>query len=50
MLLKHNVEVVYKLFLENLGGDIVVAVDSSGMKVTDRGEWIRNKWKIRKDR
>ena len=33
---------------ENLGGDIVVAVDSSGMKVTNRGEWIRNKWKIRK--
>jgi len=33
---------------ENLGGDIIVAVDSSGMKVTDRGEWIRNKWKIRK--
>jgi len=33
---------------ENLGRDIVVAVDSSGMKVTNRGEWIRNKWKIRK--
>jgi len=31
-----------------LGRDIVVAVDSSGMKVTNRGEWIRNKWKIRK--
>ena len=33
---------------ENLGRDIVVAVDSSGMKVTNRGEWIRNKWRIRK--
>ncbi|MCD6148512.1 IS5 family transposase [bacterium] len=33
---------------ENLGRDIVVAVDSSGIKVTNRGEWIRNKWKIRK--
>ena len=32
----------------NLGEDLVVAVDSSGMKVTNRGEWIRHKWKTRK--
>jgi len=28
------------------GDDIVIAVDSSGIKVTNRGEWIREKWKI----
>ena len=30
----------------NLGEDLVV--DSSGMKVTNRGEWMRHKWKTRK--
>ncbi len=33
---------------ENLKGDLIVAIDSSGMKVTNRGEWIRHKWKTRK--
>jgi len=28
--------------------DLVIAIDSSGMKVTNRGEWIRHKWKTRK--
>ncbi|CAD7770360.1 Transposase DDE domain protein [Candidatus Methanoperedenaceae archaeon GB50] len=32
----------------NLGEDLVVAIDSSGMKITNRGEWIRHKWKTRK--
>ena len=32
----------------NLGEDLVVAIDSSGMKITNRGEWIRDKWKTRK--
>jgi len=31
-----------------LAGDepIVMAVDSTGIKVTNRGEWMREKWKI----
>jgi len=29
----------------DLGGDLIVAIDSTGMKVTNRGEWIRHKWK-----
>jgi hypothetical protein len=29
-------------------GDFVIAVDSSGVKVANRGEWIRHKWKIRR--
>ena len=26
--------------------DFVIAVDSSGVKVSNRGEWIREKWKV----
>jgi len=26
--------------------DIVIAVDSSGVKVTNRGEWMREKWRV----
>ena len=33
---------------ENPGEDLVVAIDSTGMKVTNRGEWTRHKWKTRK--
>lgn len=33
----------------NPGNDvIVIAVDSTGIKVTNRGEWIRDKWKQRR--
>jgi len=28
--------------------DFVIAVDSSGVKVANRGEWIRHKWKVRR--
>jgi hypothetical protein len=27
---------------------VVVAVDSTGIKVTNRGEWMREKWKVRR--
>lgn len=30
--------------------DIVIAVDSTGIKVTNRGEWILDKWKNKKIR
>ena len=33
---------------KNLGEHIVIAVDSSGMKISNRGEWIRDRWKTRK--
>jgi hypothetical protein len=26
-------------------GILTIAVDSTGIKVTNRGEWIRDKWK-----
>jgi len=31
-----------------LGNDIVIALDSTGIKVANRGEWIRHKWHVRK--
>jgi DDE family transposase len=33
---------------ERLGTDIVIALDSTGIKVANRGEWIRHKWHVRK--
>ena len=32
----------------NIGKDVVIAIDSTGIKVANRGEWIRHKWKIRR--
>ncbi len=28
--------------------DVVISLDSSGVKVSNRGEWIRQKWKVRR--
>ena len=28
------------------GDDVIIAVDASGVKVTNRGEWMREKWKV----
>ena len=33
---------------EHVGNDIVIAVDSPGIKVANRGEWIRHKWNVRR--
>src|SRR2546421_8923942 len=33
---------------EKLGNDIVIALDSTGIKVANRGEWMRDKWNVRK--
>jgi Transposase DDE domain len=35
-------------FNEKVGNDIVIALDSTGIKVANRGEWISHKWHIRK--
>lgn len=34
--------------LQDLGNDVIIALDSTGMKVSNRGEWMRHKWKVRK--
>jgi DDE family transposase len=31
-----------------VGNDIVIAIDSTGIKVANRGEWMREKWKTRR--
>ena len=31
-----------------MGNEIVIALDSTGIKVSNRGEWIRHKWHVRK--
>jgi len=31
-----------------LSHDVIVAVDSTGIKVTNRGEWMREKWRVRR--
>jgi hypothetical protein len=33
---------------EHVGNDIVIAVDSTGIKVANRGEWLRHKWDVRR--
>jgi IS5 family transposase len=33
---------------EKLGNDIVIALDSTGIKVAKRGEWMQHKWNVRK--
>jgi hypothetical protein len=37
-----------KINEEYLGNDIVIALDSTGIKVTNRGNWMRHKWNVRK--
>ena len=37
-----------KLDEEDYGDDVVLAVDASGIKVSNRGEWIRHKWKVKR--
>jgi len=37
-----------KLDEKDYGDDIVLAVDASGIKVANRGDWIRHKWKVRR--
>ena len=33
---------------ERIGNDIVITLDSTGMKITNRGEWLPHKWNVRK--
>ena len=41
-------ELDVKLDEKDYGDDIVLAVDGSGIKVSNRGEWIRHKWKVKR--
>jgi len=33
---------------QHVGNDIIIAVDSTGIKVANRGEWMRHKWHVRR--
>src|SRR5919106_3661762 len=33
---------------EHVGNDIVIALDSTGIKVANRGEWVRYKWHVKR--
>lgn len=33
---------------EKIGNDIIIALDSTGIKIANRGEWICHKWNVRK--
>ena len=37
-----------KINFETVEENLVVAIDGSGEKVSNRGEWMRQKWKVRK--
>jgi IS5 family transposase len=37
-----------KLDEEDYGNDLVIAVDASGVKVSNRGDWMRRRWKVRR--
>ena len=37
-----------KLSEEDYGNDLVIAVDASGIKVSNRGDWMRRKWRTRR--
>ena len=32
---------------QKVGDDVVIAIDSTGIKVANRGEWMRQKWHMR---
>jgi len=38
----------FDIMIPESSKDVIVAIDATGMKVTNRGEWIREKWKRRR--
>ena len=37
---------IRETLLDHEGEDVVISLDSSGIKVSNRGEWMREKWKV----
>jgi len=45
----NRVEVmIHKTLMSYKAEDVVISLDSSGVKVTNRGEWMREKWRVRR--
>ena len=47
-LFKRIAQIEMKIENKDLSKDIILALDSSGLKVTNRGDWIRKIWKVRR--
>ena len=45
---KRKMDIKLDTSIINSNEDIVIAVDSTGIKVANRGEWMREKWKTRR--
>ena len=45
-----KVEIPLSMSLRRVEGDFEIAVDSTGVRVGRKGEWIRQKWKRRMDK
>jgi hypothetical protein len=39
---------ITETLIDHTGEDVVISLDSSGVKVSNRGEWMRVKWKVRR--
>lgn len=39
---------ITETLLDHEGEEVVISLDGSGIKVSNRGEWIRRKWKVRR--
>ena len=39
---------IKKTLIPYKGKEVVISLDASGAKVTNRGEWMRQKWKVRR--
>jgi len=39
---------IKKTLIPYKGKEVVISLDSSGAKVANRGEWMRQKWKVRR--
>ncbi len=43
-----KIEIPLPKTLRGSNENFIIAVDSSGVKVANRGEWIHHKWELRK--
>ncbi len=43
-----SLEVSLEVTSRNLAEDVIAAIDRTGIKVANRGEWMREKWRVRR--
>jgi DDE family transposase len=47
-IIRLNIKVEDTVTKESKDNYIIIAIDSTGIKITNRGQWLRDKWNIRK--